>query len=117
MAQKEAINAINEQLLKDIGIKEDKNYLFTKDFKVEERGLIGKKEKFAVVPLKIFEKMLYQVKSKPLKQILDDFIDKVFNNSIVKGLKQKISQLTGELKRGQYELLNRKKLRKEWIHY
>ncbi|AEZ61777.1 hypothetical protein Sinf_0423 [Streptococcus infantarius subsp. infantarius CJ18] len=44
MAQKEAINAINEQLLKDIGIKEDKNYLFTKDFKVEERGLIGKKK-------------------------------------------------------------------------
>lgn len=111
MAQKEAINAINEQLLKDIGIKEDKNYLFTKDFKVEKRGLIGKKEKFAVVPLKIFEKMLYQVNSKPLKQILDDFIDKVFNNSIVKGLKQKISQLTGELKRARDQLQHERSVR------
>ncbi|HEL1676187.1 TPA: hypothetical protein ACIRI2_001155 [Streptococcus suis] len=54
--------------------------------------------------MKIFEKMLYQVNSKPLKQILDDFIDKVFNNSIVKGLKKKISQLTGELKRAREQL-------------
>ena len=111
LAQEEAINAINEQLLKDIGIKEDKNYLFTKDFKVEERGLIGKKEKFAVVSIKIFEKMLYQVNSKPLKQILDDFIDKVFNNSIVKGLKQKISQLTGELKRAREQLQHGRSVR------
>lgn len=111
LAQEEAVNAINEQLLKDIGIKEDKNYLFTKDFKVEERGLIGKKEKFAVVPLKIFEKMLYQVNTKPMKQILDDFIDKVFNNSIVKGLKQKISQLTGELKRAREQLQHERSVR------
>ncbi|HFR3440664.1 TPA: hypothetical protein ACHU8K_001665 [Streptococcus suis] len=111
LAQEEAVNAINEQLLKDIGIKEDKNYLFTKDFKVEERGLIGKKEKFAVVPLKTFEKMLYQVNTKPMKQILDDFIDKVFNNSIVKGLKQKISQLTGELKRAREQLQHERSVR------
>ncbi|HFU4198913.1 TPA: plasmid recombination protein [Streptococcus suis] len=111
LAQEKAINAINEQLLKDIGIKEDKNYLFTKDFKVEERGLIGKKEKFAVVPLKIFEKMLYQVNTKPMKQILDDFIDKVFNNSIVKGLKKKISQLTGELKRARVQLQHERSVR------
>ncbi|HFU4087100.1 TPA: hypothetical protein ACGO7S_002159 [Streptococcus suis] len=111
LAQEKAINAINEQLLKDSGIKEDKNYLFTKDFKVEKRGLFGKNEKFAVVPLKIFEKMLYQVNIKPMKQILDDFIDKVFNNSIVKGLKQKISQLTGELKRAREQLQHERSVR------
>ena len=78
---------------------------------MEERGLIRKKEIFAVVPLKIFEKMLYQVNTKPMKQILDDFIDKVFNNSIVKGLKQKISQLTGELKRAREQLQHERSVR------
>ncbi|HEL1613116.1 TPA: hypothetical protein TXL52_001179 [Streptococcus suis] len=55
--------------------------------------------------------MLYQVNSKPLKQILDDFIDKVFNNSIVRGLKQKISQLTGELKRASEQLQHERSVR------
>ncbi|MEG3340432.1 hypothetical protein, partial [Streptococcus suis] len=48
---------------------------------------------------------------KPMKQILDDFIDKVFNNSIVKGLKKKISQLTGELKRARVQLQHERSVR------
>ncbi len=55
--------------------------------------------------------MLYQVNTKPMKQILDDFIDKVFNNSIVKGLKKKISQLTGELKRARVQLQHERSVR------
>ncbi|MGV3024012.1 hypothetical protein ACEE60_10340, partial [Streptococcus suis] len=46
-----------------------------------------------------------------MKQILDDFIDKVFNNSIVKGLKKKISQLTGELKRARVQLQHERSVR------
>lgn len=66
---------------------------------------------YAVVPLKIFEKMVNQVNTKPMKQILDDFIDKVFNNSIVQGLKQKIKQLTDELKRTREQLQQERSVR------
>ncbi len=55
--------------------------------------------------------MLYQVNTKPMKQILDDFIDKVFNNSIIKGLKQKIKQLTDELKRTREQLQQERSVR------
>ena len=37
---------------------------------MEERKKKKKKEKFAVVPLKIFEKMLYQVNTKPMNLFL-----------------------------------------------